>query len=62
MDVQGDTAHWFRPPVDMKNKSSVLTWPALTWPGQSGTLVLMLAGGCAQGEWSPFTIMVTIQI
>ena len=29
--LQGDTARWFKTPVDTKTK--VPFWPALTWPG-----------------------------
>ena len=35
------------------NISSVLAWPGLTWPGQSGTFVLKSMGGFQQVEWSP---------
>ena len=35
------------------NKSSVLAWPALTWPGQNGTFVLMSTGGLSKRDVSP---------
>ena len=38
-----------------QDKSSALAWPALAWPGQSGTFVLKSTGGFAQVEWSPCT-------
>ena len=36
---------------------SVLAWPALAWPGQSGTLLLKSTGGFAQRDGSPCTSM-----
>ena len=41
-------------------KSSTLAWPALAWPGQSGTLVLKSTGGFAQAEWSPCMYYVSL--
>ena len=35
----------------LQNKSSALAWPALAWPGQSGTFALKSTGGFAQVEW-----------
>ena len=37
------------------NKSSVLAWPALAWPGQSETFVLKSTGGFSQRDGSPCT-------
>ena len=40
----------------LQNKSSVLAWPCLTWPGQSGTFDLKSTGGFEQVEWAPCTV------
>ena len=49
--LQGDPSRCAEPPVDFKTK--VPFWPALAWPGQSGTFVLKSTGGFAQGDGSP---------
>ena len=40
--IQGDHSACGEPPVDFKTK--VPFWPALAWPGQSGTFVLKSTG------------------
>ena len=43
----------------LQDKSSTLAWPALAWPGQSGTFVLKSSGGFVQVEWSHCTCMLS---
>ena len=41
-------------PLTSKHKFRIgLAWPALTWPGQNGTFVLMSTGGLNQRDVSP---------
>ena len=41
-----------------QNDSSILAWPALPWPGQNGTFVLMSTGGLNQRDVSPCKLII----
>ena len=53
--VQGDTSRWPKPPVDFKNKSSVLAWLGLPRIAQAKAELLFLksTGGFGQRDGSP---------